>query len=69
MVVVVVVGGFFLYSFIYLFYMEKDVHTYTLVVNLGYMTFSIDNPQWGCNNPPSESMFGKKPSGEQALRV
>ena len=25
------------------------------------MTFSIDNPEGGCNNPPSENMFGKNP--------
>ena len=26
------------------------------------MTFSIDNPRGGCNNPPhSENMFGKNP--------
>ena len=44
----------------YLFwYQWKDVRTYTLVVNLGYMTFSIDNLEGGCNNPPSENMFGK----------
>ena len=23
------------------------------------MTFSIDYPEGGCNNPPSENMFGK----------
>ena len=25
------------------------------------MTFSIDNPEGGCNNSPSENMFGKNP--------
>ena len=36
---------------LYLFWYQwkEDVHTYTLVVNY---TFSIDNPEGGCNNPP-----------------
>ena len=37
---------------------KEDVHTYTLVVNLGYMIFSIDNP-WGCNNPLRKICLGK----------
>ena len=42
--------------------MERGCRTYTLVVNFkGYMTFSIDNPEGGSNNPPQENMFGKNP--------
>ena len=47
----------------YLFWyqLKEDVHTYTLVVDVGYMTFSIGNPEEGCNNPTSENMFRKSP--------
>ena len=32
------------------------------------MTFSIDNPEGGCNNPPLGKYVWEKPSGEQGLR-
>ena len=32
------------------------------------MTFSIDNPEGGCNNPPLRKYVREKPSGEQGLR-
>ena len=31
------------------------------------MTFSIDNPEGGCNNPPLGKYVWEKPSGEQGL--
>ena len=31
------------------------------------MTFSIDNPGGGCNNPPLGKYVWEKPSGEQGL--
>ena len=31
------------------------------------MTFSIDNPEGGCNNPPLGKYVWGKPSGEQGL--
>ena len=31
------------------------------------MTFSIDNPEGGCNNPPLGKYVREKPSGEQGL--
>ena len=34
------------------------------------MTFSIDNPRGGCNNPPPLGKYvWEKPSGEQGLRI
>ena len=33
------------------------------------MTFSIDNPEGGCNNPLLGKYFWEKPSGEQGLKV
>ena len=34
------------------------------------MTFSIDNPEGGCNNPPPLGKYvWEKPSGEQGLNV
>ena len=42
---------------------KEDVHTYSLVVNLGYMTFSIDNSEGGCNNLPLGKYVCEKPSG------
>ena len=30
---------------------------------------SIDYPEGGCNNPPSENMFGKNRSGELGLKT
>ena len=52
----------------YLFWYQwkEDVHTYTLVVNLGYMTFSIDNPR-GVATTPLGKYVWEKPSGEQGL--
>ena len=47
---------------LYLFWYQwkEDIHSYTLVVNLGlYMTFNIDNPRGCSNNPTSENLFGK----------
>ena len=32
------------------------------------MTFSIDNPEGGCNNPPLGKYVREKPSGEQGLK-
>ena len=32
------------------------------------MTFSVDNPEGGCNNPPLGKYVREKPSGEQGLR-
>ena len=32
------------------------------------MTFSIDNPEGGCNNPPLGKYVWEKPSGEQGLK-
>ena len=32
------------------------------------MTFSIDNPSGGCNNPPLGKYVWEKPSGEQGLK-
>ena len=45
----------------YLFWYQwkEDVHTYTLVVNLGLYDLSIDNPEGGCNNPLQK--IGKNP--------
>ena len=31
------------------------------------MTFSIDNPEGDCNNPPLGKYVWEKPSGEQGL--
>ena len=31
------------------------------------MTFNIDNPEGGCNNPPLGKYVWEKPSGEQGL--
>ena len=31
------------------------------------MTFSIDNPEGGCNNPPLGKYVWEKPSGEQGF--
>ena len=31
------------------------------------MTFGIDNPEGGCNNPPLGKNVWEKPSGEQGL--
>ena len=31
------------------------------------MTFGIDNPEGGCNNPPLGKYVWEKPSGEQGL--
>ena len=31
------------------------------------MTFIIDNPEGGCNNPPFGKYDWEKPSGEQGL--
>ena len=31
------------------------------------MTFGIDNPEGGCNNPPLGKCVWEKPSGEQGL--
>ena len=33
------------------------------------MTFSIDNPEGGCNNPPLGKYVWEKPSEEQGLKV
>ena len=33
------------------------------------MTFSIDNPEGGCNNPPLGKYVWEKPSGEQGLNI
>ena len=33
------------------------------------MTFSIDNPEGGCNNPPLGKYVLEKPSGEQGLNA
>ena len=33
------------------------------------MTFSIDNPEGGCNNPPLGKYVSEKPSGEQGLNL
>ena len=33
------------------------------------MTFSIDNPEGGCNNPPLGKYVWEKPSGEQGLSI
>ena len=33
------------------------------------MTFSIDNPRGGCNNPPLGKYVWEKPSGEQGLTL
>ena len=33
------------------------------------MTFSIDNPEGGCNNPPLGKYVWEKPSGEQGFKV
>ena len=33
------------------------------------MTFSIDNPEGGCNNPPLGKYVWEKPSGEQGLNL
>ena len=33
------------------------------------MTFSIDNPEGGCNNPPLGKYVREKPSGEQGLTL
>ena len=36
------------------------------------MTFSIDNPEGGCNNPPPPPLgkyVWEKPSGEQGLKL
>ena len=32
------------------------------------MTFIIDNPEGGCNNPPLGKYVWEKPSGEQGLK-
>ena len=32
------------------------------------MTFGIDNPEGGCNNPPLGKYVWEKPSGEQGLK-
>ena len=41
------------YLFWYQWKEETDSHT--LVANIGYRTFIIENPGGGCNNPPSPS--------------
>ena len=46
--------------------MEKGCPTYTLVVNYGYMTFSIDNS--GACNIPLRKICLENPSGEQGLK-
>ena len=33
------------------------------------MTFSIDNPEGGCHNPPLGKYVWEKPSGEQGLNL
>ena len=33
------------------------------------MTFSIDNLEGGCNNPPYENMFGKNPQDNKGYRI
>ena len=54
------------YSFLYQWIEEA----YTLVANIGYQAFRIENPGRGCNNPPP---FGgrvtKNTSGGRGLKL
>ena len=40
---------------------KEDDHTVTLVVNLGLYDLQDWYSGGGCNNPPSENIFGKTP--------
>ena len=47
--------------------MEEDIHSYTLVVNLGLYDLQYWKSGWRLQQPPSENTFGKKRSGELGL--
>ena len=43
----------------------EEIHTYTLVANIGYQAFCIENPGRGLQQPPSKDVLQKIPQEDE----